>query len=122
MKVQKIISLALIWIPSLLLLLSAGAKFAAAEPVVEGLTKVFFIPYFPLTGLAILEVICVVIFLIPQTWRIGFFLLCGYLGGALAIEIAQHGPPVAAFLLTFIWVGAYFKDKSLFVGGNNPAL
>jgi hypothetical protein len=43
-------------------------------------------------------------------------LLCGYLGGAGAIEIVGHQPPTAFVLLTLIWIGAFLKDQLLFSG------
>ena len=116
MKVKKIISLVFMVLPALLMIFSAVLKFVAAPQVVEGLTKVGFLPNFPLPALALIEITAVALFLIPQTWRIGFFLLCGYLGGAGAIEIVGHQSPTAFVLLTFIWIGVYLKDQLMFTG------
>jgi len=116
MKAKKIISLVLMVVPALLMIFSAAMKFAAAPQVVEGLTKIGFLPYFPLPLLALLEITSVALFLIPKTWRIGFFLMCGYLGGAGAIEIVGHQPPTAFFLLTLFWIGVYLKDQLMFTG------
>ncbi len=116
MKAKKIISLVLTVVPALLMFFSAILKFTAAPQMVEGLTKVGFLPSFPLPVLALLEITSVALFLIPKTWRIGFFLLCGYLGGAGAIEIVGHQPPTAFVLLTLIWIGAFLKDQLLFSG------
>ncbi|CAN5199795.1 hypothetical protein BH09BAC6_BH09BAC6_00040 [soil metagenome] len=114
MKLKKITTGILVWLPALLLLFSAIAKFAGAAVIVSNLTKAGIIPYFPLPLLGLLELTCVVLYLIPATWRIGFFLLCGYLGGAGAIEISQHLPPTAFILLTLVWIGAFLKDSSVF--------
>jgi hypothetical protein len=116
MKAKKIISLVLMIVPALLMILSAVMKFIAAPQVVEGLTKIGFLPNFPLPALALIEIASVALFLIPKTWRVGFFLICGYLGGAGVAEIIGHQPPTAFVLLTLIWIGAYLKDESLFVG------
>lgn len=80
---------------------------------------------FPLTGmvdkllpLAILEIICVVLFVIPQTMNIGFFLICSYLGGAMAVNIftiPSANPVVPAFLLALFWIGMFLRRRSLFV-------
>lgn len=115
MKLRKITSGILLWAVSILLIGSAIAKFAAVQEITDSLTKIGFIPYFPLPALALLEITCVVLFLIPKTWKIGFFLLCGYLGAAGAIEIAGNQPPVAFVLLTLIWIGVFLKDRSLFI-------
>ena len=116
MKAKKIISLVLTLLPALLMAFSAVLKFAAAPQIVDGLTKVGFLPNFPLPALAVLELVCVVLLLVPKTWRIGFLLVCGYLGGAGVVEIIGHQPPSAFVLLTLIWIGAYLKDQSVFVG------
>lgn len=116
MKNKKIVTNIFIWLPALLLALSATAKFAGATVIVNNLTMAGFVPYFPLPVLGLLEVSCVVLYLIPATWRIGFFLLCGYLGGAGAIEISQHLPPTAFILLTIVWIGVFLKDNSIFTG------
>ncbi len=79
MKAKKIISLVLMVLPSLLMIFSAVLKFVAAPQMVEGLTKAGFLPNFPLPALALIEITSVALFLIPKTWRIGFYLLCGYL-------------------------------------------
>ncbi len=114
MKTKKIASFVLMGLPILLLLVSSFFKFIAAPQVVDGLTKIGFLPTFPLIGLALLEIGCVIVFLIPTTWRIGFFLVCGYLGGAASIEIAGHQPPMALLLLTLFWVGVFLRDSSFF--------
>lgn len=116
MKAKKIISLVLMILPALLMIFSAVLKFAAAPQMVDGLTKVGFLPNFPLPALGLLEIASVALFLIPKTWRIGFYLLCGYLGGAGAIEIVGHQPPTALVLLALIWIGVYLKDRLMFTG------
>ena len=121
MKTKQIVATGLTWLPALLLAASALAKLAGAKPIVENLTKVGFIPYFPLPSLALVELLCVAAFLTPRSSRVGFFLLCGYLGGAGAIDLALHMPPIALVLLTLIWIGAYLKDKTLFFPGPSQA-
>ena len=115
MKSKNIVTNIIVLLPALLLTLSATAKFAGATVIVNNLTKAGIIPFFPLPVLGLLELTCVVLYLIPATWRIGFFLLCGYLGGAGAIEISQHLPPTAFILLTLVWIGVFLKDKSVFM-------
>jgi hypothetical protein len=116
MKNKQIATNIIVWLPALLLAISATAKFAGASVIVNNLTKAGIIPYFPLPALGLLELASVVLYLIPATWRVGFFLLCGYLGGAGAIEISQHLAPTAFILLTIIWIGVFFRDRSIFSG------
>jgi hypothetical protein len=71
-----------------------------------------------LLPLAILEIICVFLFVIPRTMNIGFFLICSYLGGAMAVNIftiPSANPVVPAFLLALFWIGVYLKKKDLFL-------
>lgn len=115
MKTNKISAIILVILPSVLLIISAFAKFVGAKIIVDNLTKAGVIPYFPLPLLGLLEISCVILYLIPKTWRIGFFLLCGYLGGAGAIEISQHLAPTAFILLVIVWIGAYLRNPELFL-------
>jgi hypothetical protein len=121
MKIKKNVTAILVGLPSLILTASAIAKFAGATIIVNNLTKAGIIPYFPLVALGIIELTSVVLYLIPKTWRIGFFLLCGYLGGAGAIEISQHLAPTAFILLTIFWIATFLKDKSLFIQTSLPS-
>lgn len=114
MKTKKIITVILVVLPAVLLIVSAIAKFAGAQIIVDNLTRAGIIPYFPLPLLGLLEISCVILYLIPKTWRVGFFLLCGYLGGAGSIEISQHLAPTAFILLTIVWIGAYLRNSELF--------
>jgi hypothetical protein len=114
-KAKRIIAIVLGVIPSLMLLMSAAMKFAQAEPVVTGLTKAGLGDKIMLIG--VIELVSVALFLIPKTWKIGFLLVCGYLGGAMSIEIAGGQFPVAGVLLAVCWVSAYLRDRSMFVIG-----
>ncbi len=119
MKAQKIVSQVLIWIPAILLGFSAGMKFTNAPEVVEGLTKAGIVPNFPLPLLAAIEAISAMLFLIPATHRVGFFLVCSYLGGAGVTELASHQPPMAFAFLAMAWIGMFLRDKTFFLGGKN---
>ena len=66
MKSRKIITNILVWLPALLLTLSATAKFAGAAVIVNNLTKAGIVPYFPLQALGLLELTCVVLYGMAQ--------------------------------------------------------
>lgn len=70
-----------------------------------------------LLPLAILEIICIVLFVIPRTMNIGFLLICSYLGGAIAVNIFTDysNPFIPASFLALFWIGMYFKRKDLFI-------
>ena len=76
---------------------------------------------FPVTlalAIGILELVCLVIYLIPQTSVLGAILLTGYLGGAVASQLRIEAPlfsnvlfPVYVGLL--IWGGLYLREDRL---------
>jgi uncharacterized membrane protein YphA (DoxX/SURF4 family) len=62
-------------------------------------------------AIGIVEISCVVLYLIPQTAILGAVLLTGYLGGAVATHVRIHdnfAPPVIGGVL--VWLGVYFRD------------
>ncbi|MEO6304529.1 MAG: DoxX family protein, partial [Bacteroidia bacterium] len=67
-----------------------------------------------ITFIGVIELVSVALFLYPKTFKIGFLLLCGYLGGALCIELAAGQPPMAAIFLVLIWISVYLRDKNMF--------
>jgi hypothetical protein len=112
-KTKRIISIVLMAIPSLMLVLSGIMKLIGAKPIVEGLTKGGLGNYVTLFGIT--ELFSVALFIYPKTTKIGFFLLCSYLGGALSIELAGGQPPSAAIFLAAIWISVYLRDRLMFV-------
>lgn len=67
--------------------------------------------------LGIVKFILVVLYLLPRTSTVGFVLLVGYYGGALATNIthgfafADYAPIVVA--LALMTIGAYFRNPEL---------
>ena len=64
--------------------------------------------------LLIVEIICVILYAIPQTAVLGAILLTGYLGGAVATHVRAGEPwffPVIVGVL--IWLGLYLRDPRL---------
>ncbi len=100
-------------IPSLMLLMSAFMKLSGSEMMIQNLPKVGLGNY--VTFLGVIELVSVTLFLFPKTRKIGFLLLCAYLGGALSIELAAGQPPTAAIILALIWVSVYLKDRFMFL-------
>jgi hypothetical protein len=89
-------------------------KLTHAQAIVEGFSKSALINYITLIG--IIELVSVALFLIPKTTKLGFLLLCSYLGGAIAVELAGGQAPTAAIFLALIWISVFLKDRSLFLG------
>jgi hypothetical protein len=65
--------------------------------------------------LGVVELLCVVLYLLPRTSALGAILLTGYLGGAIATQVRVSAPlfstalfPVYVALL--LWGGLYLRD------------
>ncbi len=100
-------------IPWLMLIMSGIMKVTGAEQIVTGLTKAGLGNFIMLIG--IIELVSVALFLYPKTYKIGFLLLCSYLGGALCIELAGGQPPMAAIFIALIWISVFLRDKNMLV-------
>lgn len=100
-------------LPVLMLLVSAGMKLAQPPEFVEGFTK-FGYPMSQAIGIGILELLCVALYVIPQTAVLGAILLTAYLGGATATHVrvgdAFFGPVILGIL---IWGGLYLRDQRI---------
>ena len=69
-----------------------------------------------LLGIGILQVTCLVLYLIPRTAVLGMVLLTGYLGGAIASYVRMREPyPVLVPLTTclLLWLGLYLREDRL---------
>lgn len=100
-------------IPAAILLLSGFAKLSGAPEVVAGLSKLGYGPLIKVLGIA--EFIFAALFLYPPTYKIGFYLILSYLGGAAAIEIAGGGPPAALLYIATAWAAVFIRDKYNFL-------
>lgn len=111
------------WAPSIFVTLIIGAgslmKLTAQPQLVEVFSKTGLLPYMKL--LAVAELVFVSLFLWSRTLRIGFFLMTGYFGGAMAIELSQHIFFIMpAVILAFVWLAAFLRDNSLFAVAHKP--
>jgi len=119
-KTIRIISIVLMAIPSLMLIMSGVMKVIKSQQMVDGLGKAGLGNYIVLFGLV--ELTTVALLWIPKTRNIGFFLVCSFFGGALSIELGNNQPPVAAILLTLVWISMFLKNSSLFFRSANSTL
>lgn len=106
----------LVALSALFLLLDAVVHWIVPSPVVEALNRLGY-PLALSPTLAIIEVICLVVYLIPWTAPLGAILLTGYLGGAVATHLRVRDPifdtifPVLFGAL--VWAGLYLRDQRL---------
>ena len=97
-------------LPVLLLIMSASFKFIQPAGFAEGVTqmgwdsgKMFY--------LGVVEISCVVIYLIPRTAILGAILLAAYMGGAVATHVRVGDPFWTQVLVgAFVWGGLWLRD------------
>jgi hypothetical protein len=100
-------------VPVLMLTMSAVMKITKPPEVMEGFEHLGWDETLALP-LAITELACTVLYVIPQTAVLGALLLTGYLGGAIATHVRIHEQfimPVAFGVL--VWLGLYLRDARL---------
>jgi hypothetical protein len=68
-----------------------------------------------LHGLGILELTCVILYLIPQTAVLGAILVTGYIGGIIATHVRIGDFGIAPFVIAgvLIWLGLFFRYPKL---------
>ncbi|HEY8228321.1 MAG TPA: DoxX family protein [Pyrinomonadaceae bacterium] len=98
---------------SLLFIFSASFKFIDGPQVTEGFVHLG-LPERMMKPLGVLELTCVVLYLIPATSVVGAILLTGYIGGAICTHW-RVGDPFYVQILTgiLIWLGFYLREDRL---------
>ena len=66
--------------------------------------------------LGVLEIACLIVYLIPRTAALGAILWTGYLGGAVATHVRVENPLFSHTLFpiyvgAFLWVGLWLRDR-----------
>ena len=99
--------------PVLMLLMSGGMKIAQGPEIVEGFVKYGYEPNV-IAPIGIFEIICALLYAIPQTSVLGAILVAAYLGGASATHVAAGEPPVAPIVVAVLaWAGLGLRDPRL---------
>ena len=104
-------------LPVLLLLFSGIMKLTGMAAVLEGFAKLGY-PASLILGIGIVEIACVVLYVIPRTAVLGAILVTGYLGGAVATHVRIGDPFLSQALGPFylgvlVWGGLYLRDERL---------
>ena len=101
---------------ALFLFVDGITKALQVAPVVESSAQLGYSA--PVTlGIGVLLLVCLAVYLIPQTAPLGAILLVGYLGGAIATHV-RFGSPLFSVLFPVIvgvllWLGLYLRDVRL---------
>jgi len=97
-------------LPVLMLLFSASVKLSKSEDVVKAFTT-FGYPESVIVGIGVTELICTILYAIPQTAVLGAILLTGYLGGAAATHVRAGEPYFGPIVIgVVLWIGLYLRD------------
>lgn len=98
-------------LPVLFMSMSSIMKLVHPPMIVEGFAKSG-MTLTDLIVIGILEMLCVVLYLIPRTAVLGAVLMTGYLGGAVMVHTRVHEAAlVAPFVLGMCaWGGLFMRD------------
>jgi len=101
-------------LPVLMLLMSAGMKFSHQPAMVEQFVGKLGYPESTITGIALVELLCLVLYAVPQTSILGAVLLTGYLGGAAATHVRVGDPFMGPVVLgVLVWAGLFLRDERI---------
>ena len=92
-------------------------KVLQLAPAMQGTTELGY-PASSVLVIGVIELVCLVLYLIPQTSVLGALLLTGYLGGAIATHV-RIGSPLLTHILfpiyvaLMVWGGLYLRESRL---------
>jgi len=100
-KAQKIAGYAMSILFSIQIIMAGVMKLFLAAPIVENMNavnnwgdKTLFV--------GILELIILALYWIPKTQKLGFYLLCSFVGGVIVAEVVAGKPPIAGILVSVL--------------------
>jgi DoxX-like protein len=98
---------------SLVFLFSAFLKLKGGPELAQGIAHLG-LPESMVMPLAIVEISCTVIYLIPATSVLGAVLLAGYVGGAICTHWRVGDPFFVQIVLgLLVWLGLYLREPRL---------
>ncbi len=121
MQISSPVSKTTLWIgrvmsalPALLVLLSSVMKLMKMAAVVEGFARTG-VPEPLIIPVGVIELACVIIYVIPQTAVLGAILMTGLLGGATITTLRIGDPtyPMPVVLGMLAWGGLFLRDTRL---------
>ncbi len=101
-------------LPVFMLLMSGFMKVSKNPMVIEGMPQMGY-PVGLAVPIGVVELLCTVLYLIPQTSVLGAILLTGYLGGAVAthVRVEEMAFINAIVLGVLLWGGLYLRDPRI---------
>jgi hypothetical protein len=104
-------------LPVIFLLFDGVIHLTRIAPVVDSFNQLGY-PIVLALGLGIIELVCVVLYVVPPTSVLGAILLTGYLGGAVASNLRIGAPLFSnalfpAYVGVLLWAGLYLRSNRL---------
>jgi hypothetical protein len=101
----------------LFLAFDAVGKLLRPAPVVAGTTQLGY-PGSVILPLGLIQVVCLLAYLLPRTAPLGALLWTGYLGGAVATHVRVGSPLLThtlfpIYVAAFLWLGLWLRDGRL---------
>jgi hypothetical protein len=101
----------------LFLLFDSAIKLMVIDPVVESFGQLGY-PVSVSVGIGLLELVCLVLYVIPRTSVLGAILLTGYLGGAVATHVRVGSPMLThvlfpIYVAALVWGGLFLREARL---------
>lgn len=99
----------------LFLLFDAIGKLVQPVQVIEGTTQLGW-PASVLTTLGVIQLVCLIAYVIPRTSFFGAILWTGYLGGAIATHLRIGNPLFShvlfpIYIAALLWLGLWLRDR-----------
>ena len=104
-------------VPVLFLAFDSIMKLMRIDPVIDSFNQLGYPPRFAL-ALGLLELLCLVLYIVRATSVLGAIVLTGYLGGAIATHVRVDSPlfthvlfPI--YVAVFLWGGLFLREPRL---------
>ena len=116
-KKRSIAGYVLTGLVALFLTFDTVMKLLQLAPAVQGTTELGY-PAGTVIVIGVIELVCLVLYLVPRTSVLGALVLTGYLGGAIATHVRVGSPlpthtlfPINVALM--VWGGLYLRESRL---------
>ncbi|MBP6627990.1 MAG: DoxX family protein [Kofleriaceae bacterium] len=114
-RTRRLAGLILTGLVGVAMTLSAVGKLSGAKQLVDNFAKMHLGDY--ITEIAIIELVCALLFVVPRTQSLGTLLVTGYFGGAVVAHLAGASPAeiVPGLAIGAVaWVANYLRNPSMF--------
>lgn len=97
-----------------LLVMDMSMKLLGAKAAIEGSAQLGFTPHDVLV-IGLVQLVCLVLYLVPRTAPLGAALWTAYFGGAVVTHMRLHNPLLThvlsgVYVATLLWVGLWLRD------------